>query len=227
MRRIKENKRTCLSAGAAIMMSVVLGISPVSGFASMAEETFGYFDEMGNWIEESAADPVEVVGEPAAEENIESFETAQAPLTGTYSAGAGWSVDDGASTSEKTVYKQDGYVGTEGTSTISCSYMDTNYSVLEYEQLRDMLTNNLVYSNVNAQISASAVYTNVKDYLYILIVDDTSVDFRSVYCYVVGDYRCFCVEVKEYRTEAEQLRAQEQKTPQEVGQGMAESFVWN
>lgn len=227
MKRVRTNTQTYRTAGAAIIMSLVLGVSPVSGFTSMAEEAFGYFDEMGNWVEESAAEPIEVVDESAEEASGGVSGAVQEPQTGTYTACAGWSVDNGASTSEKTVYKQDAYAGTEGTSTISCSYLDTNYSVLEYEQLRDMLTNNLVYSNVNAQISASAVYTSAKDYLYILIVDDTSQDFRTVYCYVVGDYRCFCVEVKEYRAEAEQLRAQDQKTPQEAGQSIAESFVWN
>ena len=228
MRRIGMNKRGYISAGVALAMSLILGVSPACGLTSMAEESFGYFDEMGNWVEESAAEPMEPTDEFGTEEyGGEVNEAVSQPLTGTYTAAAGWSVDDNASSSEKTVYKQDGYVGTEGTSTISCSYLDTNYSVLEYEQLRDMLTNNLLYSNVNAQISASAIYTSAKDYLYILIVDDTSQDFRTVYCYVVGDYRCFCVEVKEYRGEAEQLRAQEQKTPQEAGQSIAESFVWN
>ena len=136
-------------------------------------------------------------------------------------------LDDGASTSEKNVYKQEGLQDQAETSAITCSYIDTNYSVMEYEQLRDMLTNNLFYSNVNAQISTSAIYTNNKDYLYILIVDNSSQDYRNIYHYVVGDYRCFLVEVKEYRAEADQAKAQEQKTPQEIGQKVAEEFVWN
>ena len=32
---------------------------------------------------------------------------------------------------------------------------DTNYTAMEYEQLRDMLTNNLIYSSPNAAISVS------------------------------------------------------------------------
>lgn len=172
----------------------------ISSFRSMAEET-----------------------EMAAEVSAESSGSG----TGTYSMEAGWSTDDAACTQDCTVYKQDAYIGQEGTSTITCSYLDTNYSVFEYEQLRDMLTNNLLYSNVNAQISASAVYTDAKDYLYILLVDDASQDYRNIYCYVVGDYRCFCVEVQEYRQEAENLQTQGLSTPQEVGQSTAEKFVWN
>lgn len=150
-----------------------------------------------------------------------------APLTGTYTVEDGWSEDIEASDEEMQVYKQTSFGDQENTSTITCSYLDTNYSVLEYEQLRDMLTNNLVYNNVNAQISTSAVYTKEKDCLYIVIVDDSAQEYREIYHYVVGDYRCFCVEVREYRTEAEAAKAQEIKTPQEVGQKMAEEFVWD
>lgn len=151
----------------------------------------------------------------------------KAKLTGTYTVESGWSLDDSAGTEEKEVYKQDDKLSQTDTSTITCSYMDTNYSVLEYEQLREMLTNNLVYNNANAQISTSAVYTKAKDYLYILIVDDTQKDARKIYYYVVGDYRCFCVEVNEYRAEAEEVSAQDDKTPQEVGRTIAEEFTWD
>lgn len=160
-------------------------------------------------------------------EEPEVYFNEEEPLTGTYSMVSGWTLDDESTTSEKSVYKQDAYISQSETSTISCSYLDTNYSVMEYEQLRDMLTNNLFYSNVNAQISTSAVYTLDKDYLYILIVDDSSQAYRNIYHYVVGDYRCFCVEVKEYRAEADAAKAQNQKTPQEAGQTIAEEFVWN
>lgn len=152
---------------------------------------------------------------------------AGAPLTGTYTVVDGWSEDIEASDEEMQVYKQTSLVDQEDTSTITCSYLDTNYSVLEYEQLRDMLTNNLVYNNVDAQISTSAVYTKEKDCLYIVIVDDSAQEYREIYHYVVGDYRCFCVEVREYRAEAEAAKAQEIKTPQEAGQKMAEEFVWD
>ena len=157
---------------------------------------------------------------------MDAAQDVSSALTGTYSVEAGWTVDSAASTEEKTVYKQDANVGMENTSTITCSYMDTNYSVLEYEQLRDMLTNNLLYANVNAQISTSAVYTQTKDYLYIVIVDDSALDYKDVYHYVVGDYRCFCVEVREYRAEADQAVADGVKTPHEVGQTTAEEFTW-
>ncbi|MDY3248944.1 MAG: hypothetical protein SOX32_01195 [Candidatus Choladocola sp.] len=148
-------------------------------------------------------------------------------LQGTYTIDDGWVVDEQSSTSETTVYKQGVCVDEENTSTISCSYMSTNYSVLEYEQLRDMLTNNLIYKNVNAQISTSAVYTDEKDYLYILISDDTSLDYRDIYYYVVGDYTCFCVEVREYRAEADQMKILQQRTPQQVGQDTAQKFTWD
>jgi hypothetical protein len=161
------------------------------------------------------------------EETSEAVTEAVTARTGTYTIEDGWSIDDASSTQEKTVYRRSDAQGADYMSTITCSYLDTNYSVFEYEQLRDMLTNNLLYTNVNAQISTSAIYTDAKDYLYIILVDDTAQDYRDTYCYVVGDYRCFCVAIQEYRDEAEQLSAQEQKTPQEVGQTVAEKFVWN
>lgn len=66
-----------------------------------------------------------------------------------------------------------------------------------------MLTNNAVYSNADAQISTSAAYTDAKDYLYMLTVEPSGVDYRDIYYYVVGDCRCFCVEVREYQAEAD------------------------
>lgn len=225
MKVLRRNGRTGVLTVMAMLMSLVFGVCPITGMTAMASESFGYFDAAGNWIEgtpDLSADSEMFDSEYFAEQTEEA-----AKRTGSYTTADGWVVDDNASTEDNTVYKQEGYAGVDGTSTIACSYLDTNYSVLEYEQLRDMLTNNLLYSNVNAQISASAVYTDAKDYLYILLVDDAAQDFRNIYCYAVGDYRCFCVEVKEYRAEAEQLRAQGVKTPQEAGQGIAESFVWN
>ncbi len=154
-------------------------------------------------------------------------ETEAAP--GTYTMEDGWTEDELRSTDDVTVYVRDAYAGedTSETSLISCSYLETNYSRQEYEQLRDMLTNNLLYSNVNAQITTSAVYTLAMDYLYIVLVDDSSEEYRDVYHYVVGDYQCFCVQVTEYRDEAEQDEAQEVDTPREIGQKVAEGFVWN
>lgn len=237
----RENKTIkCAVAAAALLMGLSVGImNPAVSRTVSAAEAGGYYDEAGNWVEEqvtvigeeetaassSETEAVQPAGQQAAVEP--ETEAAQEALTGTYTMESGWSADDSQSTSDKTVYKMDAFAGTENTSTITCSYLDTSYSVLEYEQLRDMLTNNLLYSNVNAQISTSAAYTDAKDYLYILIVDDSAQDYRNIYCYVVGDYRCFCVEVKEYRAEAEQLQAQELKTPQEAGQSAAQSFVWN
>ena len=180
------------------------------------------------WTEDEGAMQAEDGGAFQIEDG-EAFQTdgsEAAAMTGTYTAPDGWSEDTDQSTQERTVYMIDGKVGEEGSSTISCSYMDTNYSVLEYEQLRDMLTNNLLYSNVNAQISTSAADTKARDYLYILIVDDSAEDYRDIYHYVVGDYRCFCVEVREYRAEAEQMAAAGQQTPQQAGQSVAEDFVW-
>lgn len=245
MRKSFCNMKKGMIAAAVFVLGLSAGFGPAAGMSASAAENGGYYDESGNWVEEqitaidgtapdAQGQDVEIVQDPAAVpadamENPEAsdVQAEQSQRTGTYTVGEGWSVDDAASTADKTVYKQDAYVGTEGTSTISCSYMDTNYSVLEYEQLRDMLTNNLLYSNVNAQLSTSAVYTDAKDYLYILIVDDTSQDYRDIYHYVVGDYRCFSVEVREYRAEAEQLKSQEQKTPQEAAESAATGFVWN
>ena len=232
MKVLEKNRQKLRLIGVIMLAGFVFRVGGFSGVHVSAAESFGYFDEAGNWIEgvPGELEDLEMMDGESYEEpslEVDTPETEAVKKTGSYKSAEGWSVDDFASTEEKTVYKLDGYVGTEGTSTIACSYLDTNYSVLEYEQLRDMLTNNLLYSNVNAQISASAVYTNAKDYLYILLVDDTSQDYRNIYCYAVGDYRCFCVEVKEYRAEAEALKSQGVKTPQETGQKIAESFVWN
>lgn len=232
MKNLIANRHIGMIVGVAFALCMTLAFQPSGRLEVRAEEAFGYYDEAGNWVSDESWDEAGTAEEETEdasswEGGMDSTEAAAEPLTGTYSMGTGWSVDDYASTQDKTVYKQDALLGTENTSTITCSYMDTNYSVFEYEQLRDMLSNNLLYSNVNAQISASAVYTKAKDYLYILIVDDSAKDYRDLYYYVVGDYRCFCVEVREYRAEAEQAKAQAQKTPQEMGQSVAEEFIWN
>ncbi|MCD7819430.1 MAG: hypothetical protein LUH07_10325 [Lachnospiraceae bacterium] len=146
---------------------------------------------------------------------------------GTYSMEDGWSEDYTQSTVDVKAFRQDTYADAAETSVIYCSYLDTNYSRQEYEQLREMLTNNLLYSNVNAQISTSAVYTLAKDYLYIILVDDSLQEYRDIYYYVVGDYECFCVQVKEYRAEAELAQSEDTETPQEIGQKVAEGFVWD
>ncbi len=218
--------RKISAAQAAAALGLAVCLSGCMGGVLQAEEASGYYDEAGNWIEDSAYFEESYSENSGFEDAAAADETADSSLTGTYSVEEGWSVDSDASTSEKTVYKKDSCVGVENTSTITCSYMDTNYSVLEYEQLRDMLTNNLLYSNVNAQISTSAIYTQEKDYLYIVIVDDSAQEYKDVYHYVVGDYRCFCVEVREYRAEADQAVADGVKTPHEVGQTTAEEFTW-
>ncbi len=165
----------------------------------------------------------------AAWDAAAEYETETELAPGTYTMEEGWMEDEELSSDDVTVYVQDTYADsdTSETSTISCSYLETNYSRQDYEQLRDMLTNNLLYNNVNAQITTSAVYTLAMDYLYIILVDDSSEDYRDIFHYVVGDYQCFCVEVKEYRDQADEAEAQEQDTPREIGQKVAEGFVWN
>lgn len=245
MKRVIAGKRRGAAALAAAVLCIgMAAVCPAR--IAQAEEAAGYYDEAGNWIPQtdeagwengdSGADALAPADSPdggnaADDAGSSDFsaeqETSPEARTGSYTVGEDWAADEYASTQETSVYKKDGRLGEENTSTITCSYIDTNYSVLEYEQLRDMLTNNLIYSNVNAQISASAVYTNAKDCLYILTADDASQDYLEVYYYVVGDYRCFCVTVKEYRAEAEEARAQEAATPQEAGKSIAEGFVWN
>ncbi len=165
---------------------------------------------------------------PGYESESGSGQEDQGGLKGTYQLPDGWTeIRDKQQEGDKVTLKRSGSESSENTSVITCDYMDTNYSVLEYEQLREMLTNNLVYNHVNAQITSQACYTDAKDYLYILIVDDSAQDCRELYYYVVGDRRCFVVEAKEYRAEAEQLRSEGQKTPEETAQDLAESFTWN
>ena len=153
-------------------------------------------------------------------------ENGASKLTGSYSVGSGWVKIEEKSDTDKEVYRQEADCEQKETSEITCSYQDTNYSVAEYEQLRDMLTNNLMYSDVNAQISTSAAYTDAKDYLYTLTADDAEKDYRDIYYYVVGDYRCFCVMVREYRSEAAEADSSDD-TPQAVGKKTAQQFTWN
>ncbi len=139
-----------------------------------------------------------------------------------YSVPEGWMANDALDADGAIVYRSDDFAD----STITCSYLDTNYSIQEYEQLRDMLTNNLLYEHVDAQISTSAVYTLSKDYLYIILVDDAADSYREIYNYVVGDYRCFLADVKESRADVDQGVPQDLMTPREAGQSIAESFTW-
>ena len=203
MKKILFRIRKLITAGVIFSLCMVFGCMTEM---VCAEELIGVFDET----------PVEYAMTEEA-----------ALMTGEWDIPDGWAEDSENSTEDSQIYKLTEMVGMTETSTITCSYMDTNYSVLEYEQLRDMLTNNLLYTNVNAQISTSAVYTKAKDCLYIVIVDDSSQVYRDIYHYVVGDYRCFSVEVREYRSEADQMKAAKLKTPQETGLQIAEEFTWN
>lgn len=226
MKRAAERKWLGQAAGAAFLLGAVLCTAPVAGVS--AEETAEnlYQEEAAEsfYQEEAAVFEEGGFGEDISLNVTEDSAGAQ---TGDYTVGAEWVLAEEAGDGEKWIYKKSGSEGLEDTSTLTCSYVDTNFSVLEYEQLRDMLTNNLVYSNVEAQVSTSALYTDAKDYLFILISDDAAQDFRSLYYYVVGDRRCFCVEVKEYRAEADSMRAAKQETPEEAGKKIAQTFTWN
>lgn len=202
-------KKILLKIRKAITVGMICSLCMVFGSmteAVYAEELIGVFEE--------EAEAYAMTEEAAA-------------MTGEWKVPDGWTEDSEDDSEDIHTYKLTEMVGMTETSTITCSYMDTNYSVLEYEQLRNMLTNNLLYANVNAQISTSAVYTKAKDCLYIVIVDDSSQVYRDIYHYVVGDYRCFSVEVREYRSEAEQMKAADLKTPQETGLQIAEEFTWD
>jgi hypothetical protein len=189
-------------------------------------------EQVSVWTEEQSSDlnAEEQISEADAEvrsETDESNEDGSAEQrTGTYSVPEGWIADVERSTDETTVYTKEDTDETVG-STISCSYLDTNYSVLEYEQLRDMLTSSLLYSNVNAQISTSAGYTDARDYLFIVLVDDSEQDHTDSYYYVVGDYRCFCVTVCAYRDEAGTQESDDVMSPEEAGRSIAEQFEWS
>ena len=145
---------------------------------------------------------------------------------GTYTVGENWSEDTDLSTETEKVYKKAEMLESDETSTISCSFIDTNYTAMDYEQLRDMLTNNLIYSSPNASISVSATYTDAKDYLYVLVADDSAQNYREIYYYVVGDMECFVAEVKEYREEAQAASENAEDTPEAVGAEIAKTFVW-
>lgn len=218
MRKTADRKWMHRAVGMMASLLAAFSIGPVPDCAAEEYEdvTLEAFDDGSEG---------EVTEELAGEE-VQEADAASGRM-GTYPAPENWEKVDSLSKEDSVVYKRSGYGGEDETSTITCDYIDTNYRVVEYEQLRDMLTNNLVYSNVNAQISSSAVYTKAKDYLYILTVDDSSKDYRDIYYYVVGDMRCFCVTVKEYRSEAEEMKASDTSTPQEAGQKTAEEFTWD
>lgn len=152
--------------------------------------------------------------------------SAALPMKGSYSVPEGWKQDFEMSASEKDCYVFSLENGQRSKSTISCTYIDTAYSVLEYEQLREMLMNNLLYSDSAAQITSSAGYTDAKDYLYILIADNSSAEYRDLYYYVVGDYRCFCVTLREYRDEACAFEGATAISPEQSATKLANSFVW-
>lgn len=167
---------------------------------------------------------LEKIGWTGSDLTVLAQEETEEKQIGTYSVDSDWVKIEEKCEDEIEVYRKTGYEDLEETSEITCSYVDTNYAIIEYEQLRDMLTNNLMYSNVNAQISTNAGYTEEKDYLYTLIADDKDKPYKDIYYYVVGDYRCFCVSVREYRVEKTE---EQEKMPQEIGKKIAADFIWN
>ena len=207
----------CAVRLAAAVLAAVCISQPIGAFAQEQSSDTAVMEEQ----QDIQIQPVvNIDGEP--EDQTEAQE-----LTGSWSVDSAWVQTKAEDEEERWTYKQSGAEAEEDTSTIVCSYLDTNYSVLEYEQLRDMLTNNAVYSNADAQISTSAAYTDAKDYLYMLTVEPSGVDYQDIYYYVVGDRRCFCVEVREYQTEADALEAAQKKTPSQTGQDIAMKFTWN
>ena len=207
----------CAVRLAAAVLAAVCISQPIGAFAQEQTSDTAVMEEQ----QDIQIQPVvNIDGEP--EEQTEAQE-----LTGSWSVDSAWVQTKAEDEEERWTYKQSGAEAEEDTSTIVCSYLDTNYSVLEYEQLRDMLTNNAVYSNADAQISTSAAYTDAKDYLYMLTVEPSGVDYQDIYYYVVGDRRCFCVEVREYQAEADALEAAQKKTPSQTGQDIAMKFTWN
>ena len=207
----------CAVRLAAAVLAAVCISQPIGAFAQELSLDAAVMEEQ----QDIQIQPVvNIDGEP--EEQTEAQE-----LTGSWSVDSAWVQTKAEDEEERWTYKQSGAEAEEDTSTIVCSYLDTNYSVLEYEQLRDMLTNNAVYSNADAQISTSAAYTDAKDYLYMLTVEPSGVDYQDIYYYVVGDRRCFCVEVREYQAEADALEAAQKKTPSQTGQDIAMKFTWN
>ncbi len=170
---------------------------------------------------------VTAVGSPVSVLQAEEQTVSQvSEEPGQYTVPDGWSEDTSAETETGKIYRYSEKLEEEASSSVTCSYMTTNYMTTEYEQLRDMLTNDIVYSRVNAQISTNAAYTDNKDYLYILTADDASLDYREIFYYVVGDLKCFCAAVKEYRSEADEARSAQRSTPEEVGKQIAAGFTW-
>lgn len=163
---------------------------------------------------------------PVRSLEAEEETSAQLLMTGDYKVPEGWSEDSSSDSEITKIYKRSENLELDATSSITCSYIATNYSVFEYEQLRDMLTNDLVYSKVNADISSSCTYTDNKDYLFILTADDASRDYREIFYYVVGDMECFKVEVKEYRAEAKSAKEAQEKSPEDAGKEIAVKFTW-
>ena len=154
----------CAVRLAAAVLAAVCISQPIGAFAQEQSSDTAVMEEQ----QDIQIQPVvNIDGEP--EDQTEAQE-----LTGSWSVDSAWVQTKAEDEEERWTYKQSGAEAEEDTSTIVCSYLDTNYSVLEYEQLRDMLTNNAVYSNADAQISTSAAYTDAKDYLYMLCLLYTS-----------------------------------------------------
>ena len=164
-----------------------------------------------------------------AEMEADASQTVETLTTGNWTIPEGWEekshVDAGFG--EVCVLRASGLSAADVTSEITCSYQSTIFSLAEYEQLREMLTNDVVYQNRNASVSTSCLYTDVQDNLFQIIADDSSQTYRDIFYYVIGSGKYFSVRVKEYRDEAEAAKAQERKTPSEAARLIAAGFVWN
>lgn len=218
MKNRKYRDTFCAARLAAVVLAAACISQPAGVLAQEMPEGLAMEEPMGG-----------IEAQPGEDPNGEApdGQTEVQELTGNWSVDSTWTQTKAEDDQERWTYRRSGTESEEDTSTIECSYLDTNYSVMEYEQLRDMLTNNIIYSNVDAQISTSASYTDAKDYLYMLTVEPSGADYRDIYYYVVGNRRCFCVEVREYQAEADALKETQQKTPSQIGQDTAMKFTWN
>ena len=148
-----------------------------------------------------------------------------ASVYNSYSIPAGWQELPEAAAGGK-VYKQSASMQEPDSSQICCFQETTDYSLMEYEQLRGKLTDQVVYEDSSAVVSSTCTYTEAQDNLFVLTSDDAERPYRDIYYYIVRDYEYFCFHVREDRLEAEKAREQQIDTPEEAGRKMASQFTW-
>ena len=149
--KMRHHHRRLQSAGYLVLLVTACAIGcgqpcPVAFCAEAEQEDGSGNEEYPEAVFDLQEYPVEI------EEEEDVSQTADSLTTGNWSIPEGWEekshVDAGFG--EVCVLRASGLSGADVTSEITCSYQSTIFSLAEYEQLREMLTNDVVYQNRNA-----------------------------------------------------------------------------